>query len=66
MSGCRFAEAVEAEPCRNYHHAQARNLGQLRAVRPVLVRDGAATCLSERLAHGARAGTVKIPALLVR
>jgi hypothetical protein len=58
-----FAAAVETELCRNYHYAHARNLGQLQAVQPVLVENGAATYRAACEARGTKAGAIKIPAL---
>jgi hypothetical protein len=62
----RFAAAVEAELCRNFHYAHARNLGQLRPLRPELVNNGAAAYRAAREASGAKAGAVKFPALDTR
>lgn len=58
-----WAEAVEVELQRNFHYAHARRLGQLEPVRPVHVRKGARAFEQARKAEGARAATVKMPAL---
>ena len=59
-----FAEAVEESLCAtNYHYLNARRLGQLRSLRPVLQRQALQEWLAAASRTGARAGTVKIPAL---
>lgn len=63
----RWTDVVESELCRNYHYAHARRLGQLRAISPVLIRNGLGAYRQARESSGTRAGTLKIPALdLVR
>ena len=59
----RWADVVERELCRNYHYNHARRLGQLKAIRPVLVRSGLQSYRKTRESGGARSGTLKIPAL---
>ena len=59
-----FAEAVEESLCAtNYHYLNARQLGQLRSIRPVLQRQALQAWLAAASRTGARAGTVKPPAL---
>jgi hypothetical protein len=59
-----FAAAVEESLCAtNYHYLNARRLGQLRSLRPVLQRQALQEWLAAASRSGARAGTVKIPAL---
>ena len=59
----RWADRVERELCLNYHYSHARRLGQLDAVRPVLLRGGLQAYRQARESGGARSGTLKIPAL---
>ncbi|MBM4164697.1 MAG: GH3 auxin-responsive promoter family protein [Lentisphaerae bacterium] len=59
----RWADVVEGELCRNYHYSHARRLGQLGAVRSVLLRNGLQAYRHARESGGARSGTLKIPAL---
>lgn len=59
-----FAAAVEESLCvTNYHYLNARRLGQLRSLRPVQQRQALQEWLAAASRAGARAGTVKIPAL---
>lgn len=59
-----FAEAVEASLCAtNYHYLNARRLGQLRGIRPVAQHQALREWLAAPSHAGARAGTLKIPAL---
>ncbi|MGI6496578.1 MAG: GH3 family domain-containing protein [Kiritimatiellia bacterium] len=61
-----FAEAVEGSLCAtNYHYLNARRLGQLRSLRPVPRRQALQEWLDAARQSGARAGTMKIPALHV-
>jgi hypothetical protein len=63
-AAARFAAAVEAELCRNYHYAHARRLGQLAAVEPYRVGGNAMAAYRETLvAGGIKAGDIKLPAL---
>ena len=60
----RFAAAVEAELCRNYHYAHARRLQQLGAVEPFrLCGNAMAAYRAALVAAGIKAGDVKLPAL---
>jgi hypothetical protein len=59
----RWADVVERELCRNYHYNHARRLGQLLAIRPVLLQNGLQAYRHARESGGTRSGTLKIPAL---
>lgn len=58
-----FAAAVEGALCTNYHYAHARRLGQLRPLRPVIIRNGAAHYRAIREAGGAQPAAIKFLAL---
>lgn len=54
-----ICDAVEQRLCGSHGYRYARALGQLSALRPVPVRDGASRYLRARAAAGQRAGDVK-------